>query len=101
MNYKACNDFFKLAVCVCFLRKKAIRIEQYYGKENIFIVTSSRVDPSRFETWSMELVLPGKNRVEKKKSIKVNRAFYDSQTDNDLYMCGNVTIVIKTLHIYV
>ena len=48
MNYKACNDFFKLAVCVCFLRKKAIRIEQYYGKENIFIVTSSRVGPSRF-----------------------------------------------------
>jgi len=49
----------------------------------------------------MELVLPGKNRVEKKKSTKVNRTLYDSQTDNDLYMCGNVTIVIKTIHIYV
>ena len=51
---------------------------------------------------SMELVLPGKNRVEKKNQLKYTTRFiYDSQTDNDLYMCGNVTTIIKTIHVYV
>ena len=50
----------------------------------------------------MELVLPGKNRVEKKNQLKYTTRFiYDSQTDNDLYMCGNVTTIIKTIHVYV